>query len=235
MYPTKIQCRILLFFASVLIVVTQSVVLHSAEDATPKETKRVGDDKPIITEPRLVCLLTARIDEHLDPSSDFFCTLAALNTENNFDVEWCDFGQAVAIKSGKRSYVVVLLNTPAIFRPGDETRKLILFSDDGKFLDAVTCSVGSRYGTVTTVQTNPDKSDGAQFIVRFIPARLNKSKWHRSHTILHGENSYTFDVAEKDESIDWINRGLVRLAIKNGRFWIQFPVVNEDGDKDPDQ
>lgn len=234
MYTSKILCRILLFFMSVLIVVTQSVVLHSAQDATPKEKKLIVDDKPIITEPRLVCLLTARIDEHFDPSSDFFCTLAALNTENNFNVEWCNFGQAVALKSGKRSYVVALLNQPAFSVPGTEIRKLILFGDDGKFLDSVICTVGSRYGTLRTVQTNPDKSDGAQFIVRFI-SRFEASKWHHSHTILHGENSYTFDVAEKNEPIDWINRGLVRLAIKNGRFWIQFPVVNEDGDKDPDQ
>ena len=197
----------------------------------PKDKNAAQEVKPVINEPLLMTLLSSKAEWDFDHSSDFFCTLSALNTRNEFDLNFYCTGHAVAVFCDKKNYVVVLLSKPAPGKPATETRKIILFDEHGKFLDSLSCSISSRYGTLLTGYPKRDEDDGAQFVIRFVTNL--KSKWHNWHTITHGENKYTFEAAEKHEPIDWVNRGLVRVAIKNGKFRILFPEVNEPENKEP--
>ncbi len=243
-------CFSLLFVLLSLILVCD--LFAATSQATPVKDKppAVGV-KPTTTNPLLETLLMSKTDGDFEHSSDFFCTLSATLFMNGHDVnkllvydtgELAFSGRAMAIlqkgravkfDSANQTYTVVILGTIPFGVPGNDAQKLLLLSESGQVLDTLSCGINSRYGSLLTAYPKRDDDDGAQFVIRFIPRPINKSKWHNWHTVIHGENKYTFDVAEKNEPIDWVNRGLVRVAIKNGKFRILFPEVNEPENKEP--
>ncbi len=76
-----------------------------------------------------------------------------------------------------------------------------------------------------------DDHDSARLVIRFIPNY--KSNWHNWHRITHADKSYTFWAAEKNEPVDWVNLGLVRTAIRGGKFHVLFPELTKPDAKAP--
>ena len=214
--------------------------------------------KPAINNPLLETLLASKTDGDFYQSSDFFCTLAALMSDNNVMVDgtlydgmlYYDSGQsartgratatltngrAVSIIIDKKTYFVVILGTASFSIPGIEAQKLILLDDTGKILDELSCGINTRYGSLLTGYRKRDEDDGARLVVRFTPVLLNKSNWHNWHTITYEGKPYTFRSKEKDEPIDWVNRGLVRVAIRDGKFRVLFPELKKPDAKAVDK
>ena len=249
-----LQCFIMVVASIPLILV--GYVFATSFQAKPAKDKPPADGvKPAINNPLLETLLASKTDGDFYQSSDFFCTLAALMSDNNIMVDRMLYdgmlyddsgegtqtgratallvkGRAVTVTSEERTFVVAILGAGSFSIPGVEAQKLILIDDTGKILDELSCGINTRYGSLLTGYPKRDEDDGAKIVIRFTP-RTDKSTWHNWHTVTHGENTYTFRSREKGDPIDWLGRGLVRVAIKNRKFRILFPEVNEPENKDP--
>jgi hypothetical protein len=127
-------------------------------------------------------------------------------------------GRAIALVSGEVEYVVVILGTNSISVPGTEAQKILLLDGAGKVNDRLSCGINSRYGSLVTEFPQDDK---AQFVIRFVSA--TQSGWHNWHTINYEGQSYTFWTKERAEQVDWVRRGLVRLAVRDGKLSVIFP------------
>ena len=98
----------------------------------------------------------------------------------------------------------------------------------------MSCGINTRYGSLLTGYPKRDEDDGAKVVIRFTP-NTDKSIWHNWHTITHEGKPYTFRAEEKDEPIDWVNRGLVRVAIRDGKFRVLFPELKKPDAKAVDK
>ena len=79
----------------------------------------------------------------------------------------------------------------------------------------------------------PEK-DGAQFVVRYLPEGEEFSEnW--SHEITYGGKSHCFAWTEEKQggapSLDWASKGLCRIAIRDGKFAVLFPTLQEPAAK----
>lgn len=194
---------------------------------------QADDAKPAITEPLLEALLTFESDRGwlFEESSDFFCTLAALNAHQDCNVSGFSKGRAFTITAEKRTYVIAILGTVPISIPGSDVQKILLYDKNGKLHDHLACGINSRYGHLLTGGRHLDDHDSARLVIRFIPNY--KSNWHNWHTITHADKSYTFRAEGKKEPVDWVNLGLIRIAIRGGKFQVLFPDLTKPDAKVP--
>ena len=249
-----LQCFIMVVVPIPLILV--GYVFATSFQARPAKDKppAIGV-KPAINNPLLETLLASKTDGDFYQSSDFFCTLAALMSDNNIMVDRMLYdgmlyydsgeftqtgratallnrGKAISLTVEKQTFVVAILGATGFSVPGIECQKLILIDDAGKILDELSCGINTRYGSLTTAYPKRDDDDGAQLVIQFVPTPDNKSKWHNWHTITHEGKPYTF---RANEPIDWVNRGLVRLAIRDGKFRVLFPELVKPNPKAVDK
>jgi hypothetical protein len=139
-------------------------------------------------------------------------------------------GRAVVLKSGKRRYVLVILEMKAVTGPGAEAQQLILLGEDGKVLDKVECIMTARSGSLLTTAVDEPWEDKAQIVIRHIPFSDNTR--HGWHVIVHDKRAYTFrpDPVPNDaprKSTVWFQKGLCRLAIQDGKFVSVFPKLEK--------
>lgn len=100
---TFLLCCSLLFLASLLIVITENAMAFPVQAVLPKDKNAAQEVKPVINEPLLMTLLSSKAEWDFDHSSDFFCTLSALNTRNEFDLNFYCTGHAVAVFCDKKT------------------------------------------------------------------------------------------------------------------------------------
>src|SRR5262249_11528583 len=98
-------------------------------------------------------------------------------------------GKAVHVKSGKRQYIVVILESRAIVGHGTEVEQLILLDEGGKVLDKISCAMSTRYGRLQTEVKDKPEDDKAQVIIRFTQGF---TPWHAWHLITYKKLAYSF-------------------------------------------
>jgi hypothetical protein len=141
-------------------------------------------------------------------------------------------GRAVSVTSEQKQYVVAVLGIGRLSVPGVTAQQVILLDEGGRILDRLACGINTRYGDLATEILDRPATDGAQLVVRFKPLFPDQSTWHNWHTITYGGKPYTFYTEEKNEPVNWLERGLVRAAIKRDKLQVLFPELKQpDGEK----
>src|SRR5262249_24874400 len=92
-------------------------------------------------------------------------------------------GRAVAVSAGGRRYAVAVLGYRTHTNPGLNAQKLILISEDGEVLDMIGCMMNAWHGQFVTEVLREPAADGAQLVVRLVPAF--KTTWHPWHVITY--------------------------------------------------
>jgi hypothetical protein len=141
-------------------------------------------------------------------------------------------GRAVAVAAEGKQYVVAILGTRVVAIPGVMAQQLVLLDGRGKVLDRLACGINSRYGILFTEVSDKPATDGAQLAVRFKPNFPHLSTWHNWHTVTYDGKPYSFYVEQKDDPVNWMEKGLVRGKFQQGKFQVVFPELKQpDGEK----
>jgi len=146
--------------------------------------------------------------------------------------DW-DEASASAIQVGRASFVVILLKVWDHAIPGTEVQTALLLTEQGKFLDQISCEINSRlthmhWGELHTVIPSKPEPDGAQLIIRLdgMSARGNFS-----HHLDHGNEKLEFywgnDKLPENQPSRLDATGLCRIAIKDMKFQVLFPTKQE--------
>src|SRR5262249_48779137 len=133
-------------------------------------------------------------------------------------------GRAVAVSAGGRRYAVAVLGYRAHTNPGLNAQKLILISEDGEGLDMIGCMMNAWHGQFVTEVLREPAADGAQLVVRLVPAF--KTTWHPWHVITYRKLAYSFDAKEPEAGKGptvWFTKGLCRVAIRGDKLVSVFP------------
>ena len=135
-----------------------------------------------------------------------------------------DEGQAVQLRAGRR-YVVAGLWGRFITIPGEDKQHLLLFSESGRLLDELSCSISSRL-TMTQwdkflTEAPKGEWDGAQLALRYIPPRGEGVPGNWCYHVTYGGKSYRYGLSES------VHQGLCRVAVRDGKFAVVFPNLEE--------
>src|SRR5262249_1585148 len=132
-------------------------------------------------------------------------------------------GKAIPMKSGKRRYILVILEMKALVGSGSEAQQVILLAEDGKVLDRIQCLMRSQLSGSEMITAAMDKpqEDQAQIVIRHVPNDDNT--WHGWHVIVYDKRAYTFYADPlpnnaRNKSTAWYQKGLCRLAIQDGKL-----------------
>lgn len=146
--------------------------------------------------------------------------------------DW-DEVRAVPLRSGKDSYVVVLLKSWDQWKLGGDVQTVLLLDGGGNLKDRLACVVHARLtrmhrGRYHTVLPDKPQLDGARMIIRLDRMRV---RGNFSHAILHGGKAddfyWGFERLPEDEPTQWDKKGLCRIAIKGGKLKVLFPTEND--------
>jgi hypothetical protein len=126
--------------------------------------------------------------------------------------------------------------------PGMVTQQLVLVTPKGKILDRLRCSVSSRAGDLKA-EIQVGAADGAHVVFRFVPLVYPWQKTppclsHGTHDIIYDGRLYRFWVAERPEEdymlpTEWTEPGLCRVQIKEDKFVVLFPKLDNPESKAP--
>jgi hypothetical protein len=146
--------------------------------------------------------------------------------------DW-DEARAVLIRAGQIPYVVVLLKSWTYSIPGGDVQTVILMDHRGKFLDQLACEINSRLSRMhsgqfhTVIPTKPEP-DGAQLVIRL---DKKSARGNFAHYISHGDTREQFywghEDLPRDQPTKWDTMGLCRIAIKDRKFKVVFPVERD--------
>ncbi len=131
-------------------------------------------------------------------------------------------GHAVVLRTRSGPYVVALLGTNSASVPGLTAQKLLLFDASGAVLDQLACGINTRYGDLATEAPAKAQADGADLVIRFVPQNP-QSPWHNWHTVTYDGKPYTFRATDPT---DWAKQGLVRVAVRKGKFGVLAPTLD---------
>jgi hypothetical protein len=132
-------------------------------------------------------------------------------------------GRAAILVSGERQYVAVILGTDFISVPGVEAQKILLLDTTGKITDQISCEINSRYGRLTTEFLQTPQDDEATISIQFVSCCPAYAPWHNWHTINYEGKPYTFWALGNRDPEELTRKGLVRLAVQDGKFNVIFP------------
>jgi hypothetical protein len=209
-------------------------VRDSSAEPPPPYDGRDAQYDPM--DPALKRLLhcSTKYDRHR--TSRFFSALKAVFHKNDVPLSddepgrGIDEGYAVQIGDGANRSIVVVLHGWDHTIPGYDTQYLFLLDADGKVLDRLYCSVNARLtqmfvehqGRFHTELAQKPADDGAQLIVRYLPPRGEHLSGNWVHTVIYKGfvHSYPWD---DDRAAEYEQKGLCRLAIREGKFARLFP------------
>jgi len=188
------------------------------------------------SDPALQRLLhcSTKYDRHR--TSRFFTALKAVFHKNDVPLSddepgrGIDEGYAVQIGDGATAAIVVVLHGWDHASAGYDTQYLFLLDGDGKVLDRLYCSVNARLtqmfvdhqGTFHTALARKPEDDGAQLIVRYLPARGEHLSGDWGHTVIYKGFVHSYPWGD-DRSAEYEQKGLCRVAIRDGKFVRTFP------------
>jgi hypothetical protein len=171
----------------------------------------------------------------------FFTALHTLAQRHGWDLPSpCAEGYALLLEADGRHYVVAVLRDWDGTLPGDAIQHLLLLDREGRLLDRLSCSFRARLTGAgqdpdefhTTVH-QPAAADGAQVVIRYVPEDGNLISGDGSHELTHQSSASRFrwdqGVPENVRSTEWYHRGLCRVAIRDGKFAVLFPKLEQPG------
>ncbi len=145
------------------------------------------------------------------------------NTAERWFLHW-DEGRAVEIRSDGIRYIVCILGYESGFTSGPARQQLVLISEDGDFLDELSCEINSRYGGLRTETMSPPGDDGAHLVIAFGRRKRHRpGSWHNWHRIVSQGESYLFQEKANLQPPEWDDKGLCRVGVRDGRFIVVFP------------
>jgi hypothetical protein len=178
-----------------------------------------------------------------DRKSAFFAALTAVARKNGARAEdyvdyWVDGGFAAEVGGGN---VLVVLEGWDHFIPGSDTRYLLLLDRDGRLLDRLSCKINCRLtrvhlkedsGVFRTDVHPPAGPDGARVVIRYTPEK--GGVMGHGHVIGRGGSWHSFAWTPEGAGgvgpEEWLKKGLCRVAVRDGRFVILFPLLPPDGE-----
>ena len=191
-------------------------------------------------DPAVELLLRERATSDRQRQSAFFKALTALaerhgsRPEEYIPEPWIDEGRATAIKIQHTAYAAVVLRGNTYFITGRDTQHLLLLTADGRLLDRVSCEISNRLtsfyepsGTFFTEVPELPQRDDARLVVRYAPPKGEAISGNWSHEILHAGETRTFGWDQgrpgSIPSTEWEEKGLCRVAVRDGKFAVVFP------------
>jgi hypothetical protein len=195
-------------------------------------------------DPSILTLLKTTASSDFKHESVFFRTLRQLARRNGYaadDLTNYDSGEkpeggraramlmngrAAILVSGERQYVAVILGTDFISVPGVEAQKILLLDTTGKITDQISCGINSRYGRLATEFLQTPQDDEATIAIRFVSCCPAYAPWHNWHTINYEGKPYTFWALGNRDPEELTRKGLVRLAVQDGKFSVIFPELS---------
>jgi hypothetical protein len=195
-------------------------------------------------DPSVLTLLKTTASSDFKHESVFFRTLRQLARRNGYaadDLTNYDSGEkpeggrarpmlmngrAAILVSGERQYVAVILSTDFISVPGVEAQKILLLDTTGKITDQISCEINSRYGRLATEFLQTPQDDEATIAIRFVSFCPAYAPWHNWHTINYEGKPYTFWALGNRDPEELTRKGLVRLAVQDGKFSVIFPELS---------
>jgi hypothetical protein len=190
-------------------------------------------------DPGLQTLLDEPAQNDPEHKSTFFRELRALAEKQGLNIYRflkvrVDEAFAVRIREDGATYVVAIVYGYCYANPIADAHYLILFNDQGKLLDRMSVTWGwTRYsddvGKLITEGVDAPQEDGAQIVSRYLPGMDKKALWIWDYELVHGNNiSGAYSDQEKWDANQRENRGLCRIAIRNGKFAVVFPKPQEN-------
>ncbi len=206
----------------------------------PQEQPAGGQTR---TDPVLTTLLREPARNDRQHKSPFFTALASLARKHGANeseyvpvgIVRVDEGFAAAVGAGR---VVVVLRGGSGFIPGEDTQYLLLLDQDGHLLDRLSCSISNRL-TRMFVESGDFRSevpeapapDGAHLVLRYVPEKGGSVSGNWSHEITHRGKTYHFHWDQGRPgtvpSADWAEKGLCRVAVREGTFAVLFPDLRQ--------
>src|SRR5262249_31688854 len=113
--------------------------------------------------------------------------------------------------------------------PAEEIQQVILMDESGQILDKIACAMSFRYGRLQTDVKDKPEDDQAQIIIR---VTHHSGFWHAWHLITYQNRAYTFfpqspPKEEIKKPTEWSQKGLCRIAIRDGKFLSVFPKLEK--------
>lgn len=138
------------------------------------------------------------------------------------------------IGSDGEPYIIFFRRDISRIMPGPDTLRLLLQNGDRQILDKLSCTISNRLtamfvesGTFGIDVPEGSEDDGAQIVIRFIPAKGDTFPGNFGHDIMHGNEMCEFHWESNkpgDSSVEKYDRkGLCRIAVRGGKFRILFP------------
>ena len=131
-------------------------------------------------------------------------------------------GWGARVSSDGKPYVVAVMSPEVRWSPGTSVQQLILLDQNGRILDKLACSTGSRFGVVRTEVKASPAADGAQIVIRYI-SDTGLPGGHAGHFITHDQEPVLFTEGDELRSAVWKKKGLCRIRVADDRFEIVFP------------
>jgi hypothetical protein len=133
---------------------------------------------------------------------------------------FCIGGHPVRVQVENRECVVLPLGHRDALCPCNIQRFLLL-DRRGKRLDSLVCDAGSRSGFLRTEEQPVDtQGNGTQFVIHYCPSEGQKPKSVSCKFIREVTNGR---YSEKIELEDWEQKGICRIAVRNGKFEVLWP------------
>jgi hypothetical protein len=170
--------------------------------------------------------------------STFFRELRAIAEKQGLNLDRflkvrVDEAFAARIPEEGATYVVAVLYGYSYVNPIADTHYLMLFDHEGKLLDRISCAwhwthYSDGFGKLITEVVDEPQNDGAHIVSRYIPGKDKKGLWISSINWVHADKTIgAYSDQENWTANQWVNRGLCRIAIRNGKFDVVFPKVEE--------
>jgi hypothetical protein len=144
--------------------------------------------------------------------------------------------RTVQFQQGPTTYYVTIFRGWRLSVPGTDTQYLLLRDSKRSTLDLVTCSINNRLtqqalGNFITEAIDSSDDNAVRFVLRYVPTNEDEYRGNWSHEGTHRGTVYSFpwnpDKPRAISAADFKSEGLCRLAIKDNKFVVVFPNLNE--------
>lgn len=183
--------------------------------------------------PSVKTLLETTAEPDFKREAPFFTALISLIRDQGLELEDSLVGSPLFVSGNAFAvgrYVVVVLRGSDLGMPGGRMVELVLIDRDGTILDTLACEVSSRFGEPDAGLVQ-DAEGRDRVVIRLKPRCLvapDEGEEFRfySHEVAHEGTIYRFE----DHLFPWVvwqEMGLCRVAIKDDRFLIVFPLLGD--------
>ena len=146
---------------------------------------------------------------------------------------FCDDGNAKRYSN----QVALVCRQGLLSIPGWDTYYLFLVDPSGRLLDKLSCSIESRltcswyFGVFSAKFSTERETDVGDIVIRYVPEKGKRLLGRWEHEIRRNGRVYTFDLNQSSPpgitSAGWKEKGLCRIAVRDGRFEVLWPPLRD--------